>query len=368
MIINILQENLLKAVVRTARIISSKPQLPILQNILLVAQEGGLRVVATNMETTESVFVAAKTEKTGGICIPSRIFSDLVMTLPQETVRIHEKDGSILVSCGGVSAVIPGISQTEYPPIPETGTKGGPKIDKTIFINTLSQVLFAAATDEGRPLLTGVKITKKAEKTVFAATDGYRLSVKTAPLSLRGDTNLVVPARALAETAKVALEEKETKEVSMLQTQDNQLGFLIEDTHITTRLIDGDYPNYEKIIPTKHTTRALVDAQALARSVKSAAIFARDNANIVKIRADKQKIVISANTPSVGENSVEIDAKVDGEGGEIAFNSRFLLEFLGNYTEEELLFEMTGSLNPGVFRPVKDDSFLHIIMPVRVQG
>ena len=121
-------------------------------------------------------------------------------------------------------------------------------------------------------------------------------------------------------------------------------------------------------MPTTHTTRVLLDKERLVRAVKSAAVFAKDNANIVRFRIENQTIMVSANAPSVGENSVEVEAKVDGEGGDIAFNSRFLLEFLNNYNEDELLFEMTGSLNPGVFKPVKDESCLHIIMPVRVQA
>ena len=144
--------------------------------------------------------------------------------------------------------------------------------------------------------------------------------------------------------------------------------FVVGDTEIRTRLIDGDYPNFEKIIPTKYNTRVLLEKAALLSAAKSAAIFARDNANIVKLHIENQTVTISANTPQIGQNQVDVEANVDGEGGDMAINSRFLLECLSNFPGDELLFEMTGSLNPGVFRPVKDDSYLHIIMPVRVQG
>lgn len=239
-------------------------------------------------------------------------------------------------------------------------------LDKEKIVNALSMVMFAASTDEGRPLLGGVKIQQHDGPTIFAATDGYRLSMKHLTRASNEDMDMVVPARALQEVVKVGLEEKEVNDIGMIKLGEGQLAFTIGDTEIHTRLVDGQYPDFEKIIPTTYTTRVLLDKEALSRAVKSASVFARENANIIKLHIENQTVTVSANTPQVGENEVDVQAKVDGEGGELAFNSRFLIEFLANYTEEELLLEMTGSLNPGVFKPVKDESFLHIIMPVRV--
>ncbi len=366
--VTILQENLLKALTRSGRLLSNKPQLPILQNVLLVAEEGRLRVTTTNLETSETIWVGGKVEKEGGICVPARILTEFVSSLPPSSVRLVVKEQSLAISCDGFSATIPGIAQSEFPPVPALSEKGGIHLDRGAFATALTMVLFAAATDEGRPLLTGIKITSSGGRATLAATDGYRLSLKHAPLDVKEELDLVVPARALSEVAKTIGEEKEGETLTLTKTKEGQLGVVVGDTHIMTRLIDGEYPNYDKIIPKTHTTRALLDREAFTRAVKSAAVFARDNANIIKLSLDKQKVIVSANTPQVGENSVELSAKIDGEGGEIAFNSRFLLEFLANYTGEELLFEMTGSLNPGVFMPPKDDTFLHIIMPVRVSS
>ena len=364
--ISILQENFLKALTRTGRIVSQKTQLPIMQNVLLASEESRLRIVVTNMETTEVVWAGAKVEKEGGICVSSRLLTDLVMSLPQDTIQLVAKEGSLHIRCNSVNATIPGVAASEFPPVSIIKKKTTMKIDKTTLIEALTGVLFAAATDEGRPLLTGVKIARQDDAAVFAATDGYRLSLKKITLGKLGDLNLVIPARALLEVVKVSQEEKEVTSVEIVQTDEGQLVFGVGDTEIHTRSIAGEYPNIEKIIPTKHNTRVLVDKTNLLRAVKSASIFARDNANILKLHIENQKMVVSANTPQVGENHVEVEAKVDGDGGDIAFNSRFLLEFLNGFTGEELLFEMTGSLNSGVFRPVKDDSYLHIIMPVRV--
>ncbi len=368
MIVSLLQENLLRALVRTGRVLSSRPQLPVVQNVLLQTEAGRLRVVTTNMETTETAWVGAKVEKEGGLCVSSRFFTDLVLTLPAETVNLRVEGGGLSVRCEGFQATLPGLSVKEFPPVPETPAKRGERLEKDRVLSALGLVLFAAATDEGRPVLTGVRVKTEGKDTSFTATDGYRLSVKKMALGAGASFNMVVPARALSEVVKVSQEEKEARELTISKTDEGQLAFSVGDTEIVTRLIDGEYPNTDKIVPTSFTTRALFDRETLLRAVKSAAVFARDNANIIALAIENQTATVSASSAQTGKNQVEVSAKVDGDGGEIAFNSRFLLEFLSGFSEPELLFEMTGSLNPGVFRPVKDDSFLHIIMPVRVQG
>ncbi len=215
-------------------------------------------------------------------------------------------------------------------------------------------------------MLTGIKVIEEGDKTLFVATDGYRLSLHKVDLTISKLSGAIIPAKALLEMVKLCSEEKEEKEIKVGLAGEHQAGFVVGDTTLLTRLIDGEYPNFERIIPKAFTTRALIEKEPFLQAVRSAAIFARDNANIIRMKLDKQKIVVSANAAQIGKNAVELGAKIDGDGGEIAFNSRFLLDFLTNFSEEEFLFEMTGSLNSGVFRPVKDDASLHIIMPVRV--
>ncbi|MBI5620174.1 DNA polymerase III subunit beta [Candidatus Gottesmanbacteria bacterium] len=372
---SILQENLARAVSRTNRIVSSKPALPILSHLLLVAKKEGLLVTASTVETTEEVFVGAKTEKEGGLCVPAKIFSELVSSLPQDAVTIEEKEGSLLVSCGGARATVAGMSAGEFPPAKKEAGKDDKKaakknvtIKKDALVSILSFVLFAAATDDGRPLLTGVKIVQKEEGALFAATDGYRLSTYQSSLVFGPATDILVPGRALAEVLRVCQEEKEAGDPTLSDDGSGDLVIVVGDTTIVTRRIDGQYPNFEKIIPTGHTTTAAPDKEALMKAVKSASIFARDSANIVRLRITKNTLTISANAPQVGENAVTLDARTEGDDGDIAFNSRFLLELLANFPGEELTFEMTGSLNPGAFRSPKDPRLLHIIMPVRVSS
>lgn len=366
--VSILQENLVKAVTRTNRVISSKPLLPILSNLLINATNEGLLITSSSMETTETVLVGAKVEKEGGLCVPAKVFSELVSSLPQDTVTLEAKEGSLLVSCGGVRASVAGVAAGEFPPAGKTTTKKEVSLEKERLVSILSLVLFAASTDEGRPLLTGVRIVQKEEGALFAATDGYRLSVYQSTLVLPEGTSFVVPGRALGEVLRLCQEDKEVKDVLLSDAGDGQLVVAVGDTTIITRRIEGEYPNFEKIIPTKHTTTATLDVEALTKAVKSASIFARDSANIVRLHIAKNSLTISANAPQVGENTVEVDAKTEGEEGDIAFNSRFLAEILANFPGSDVVFEMTGALNPGAFRSSKDPAFLHIIMPVRVSS
>ncbi|MDP1722385.1 MAG: DNA polymerase III subunit beta [Candidatus Gottesmanbacteria bacterium] len=366
--VSVLQENLTQAVTRTSRVISTKPPLPILSTILLLATKDGLLLTASTLETTESVSVGAKIDREGGLCVPAKVFSELVSSLPQDTVFLEEKEGSLRISCGGIRASIAGVAAGEFPPLNKNEGKKETSLDKDAFVSVLSLVLFAASTDEGRPLLTGVKIVQKQEGALFAATDGYRLSVYRSGLALPASTDVVIPGRALGEILRVCQEEKEVKKVVISDAGEGQLVARVGDTTIVTRRIEGEYPNFEKIIPAKHTTVATIDVQQFTRAVKSASIFARDSANIVRLHVGKNSLTISANAPQVGENTVELDAKTEGEEGDIAFNSRFLAELLSNFPGEEVVFEMTGSLNPGAFRSPKDSSFLHIIMPVRVSA
>lgn len=364
--LKVLQENLLRALVRTGRNVSASPQLPILQSVLLETEEGRLRVTTSNLQTTEAVWAGAKTEEEGGACAPARLLTELVASLPPGSIELTAGEGGLAVVAPGTRATMPVAPATEFPPLPQIKDAPRTKIKKYDLVAALNQALFAAATDEGRPLLTGIKIKQSGAKTLIVATDGYRLSVQPLALPFKEGLDVVVPARALAEISRVGAEEKEADEISFLMTGDGQLQLVVGDTELTTRVLEGSYPDFEKIIPQKFLTRAIIEKAQLLRAAKSAAIFARDNANIIRLKIADRSVVVSANAPQTGKNEVEIEANIEGDGGEIAFNSRFLLEFLNNFTQDRLVFEMTGSLSPGVFKNEKDDGFLHIIMPVRV--
>jgi len=372
--IQVLQENLIKALNIAGRSISSKAQLPVLANFLLATEKNRLKVAATNLEMGVIIWLGAKIEKDGSITLPSRIFQELVSSLPAEKIDLEVKENTANLNCGSFKASFNGISANEFPLLPESEKKIF-SFPSEIFSQVINQVAFASATDEGRPILTGVLLKIDGKTLSWVATDGYRLSVKKIEtketLKEENLKSLVIPAKTLIEVSRIIADQskQESVLVEMGLTKDgNQVIFLFPEIELSTRLLEGEFPDYEKIIPKDFSTKVTLDKGELIRAVKIASIFARDSANIVKFKFQEGKLTISANSPQVGENQSEVEAKIEGEGGEIAFNFRFLLDFLNSVVSEEIIFEMSGSLNPGVFRIKDDPDFLHIIMPVRLQS
>lgn len=366
--VQILQEHIVKAVSRANRVIGSKSQIPILSHILFQAQNNTITLLATNLETTIKITVPGKIEEEGSFCLPAKLLNEFLLTLPKEQVFFTKEQESVVVKTTKTKTSIPGISATEFPPLPLIEGKTGVDISKESFLSALSVVLFSAATDETRPMLMGVRFEGGEGKTMVVATDGYRLSqTSVGETALIASQPLVIPARALAEVQRIGNEEKETTTIRITETIEGQLLFTIGDTQISTRRIDGEFPNYKKIIPATHKTSLLIDTEEFLRAVKSAAVFARDSAGIIKIVCSSESISVSANTPQVGENTIEIEGALSGEENTVAINSRFLLDLLGNVSGDQVTIELSGALSPVLFRFSNQEEFFHIIMPVRVQ-
>lgn len=365
---SVLQENLHKALGRVGRNISTKPQLPILLNVLIEATEGRACITSTSLDTTERVFVGAKIEEEGSVCIPARTLIDLVSSLKQGNVDMVSDKEKIIVKANGTKATILGALVGEFPKISPPGEAKEIRFEKESILRALELVVFSAAGDNSRPLLSGVKVTAENGTLTFAATDGYRLSVKTMTIDKDVEFSCVVPARVFSEVVKIAQEEKEEKSIGVSLSPDGQAVFRVSDTELFARTIDGEYPVYQKIIPKNHASTAIFDTEELLSAVRSVSIFARDNANIIKLHIEKGASSVSSNSPQAGEGIVEVSPDVEGEGGDIAYNSRFLVDYLSHVASDRVIFEMTGSLNPGVFRIPDDESYLSVIMPVRVQG
>lgn len=365
--ISVLQEHVYKAMVRASRIIGTKPQIPITSHILLDATSQSITLTATNLETTIKTTIPGKCLKEGGVCLPAKLFTELLATLPKEAVQVEVEKEQVIIKTGKTKARIPGISAAEFPPITPLFIEQGTTLSKEIFDTAVSKVLFSAATDESRPLLMGVLFESGDEYTSVVATDGYRLSKSSIQIKNPFFSSLVVPARALLEIVKIGQEEKGVKEISISETKEGQLLYVIGDTQISTRQIEGEFPNYRKRLPDSHKTKIQIDKEDLLRAVRSASIFARESSGIIKIDSSSQAVTISANTPQVGENTIDTDGTHEGEDCSIALNNRFILDVLSVLPEETIIIEISGALNPVVFKIASDATFIHIIMPVRVQ-
>lgn len=371
--LSILQENLSRGLTIASRSVATRAQLPVLGNVLLGTDKGRLKLSATNLETGINLWLGAKIEKEGAISIPAKILTEFVSSLPAGRVEIEARENTLYLTSGSYEASFVGLAANEFPAVPSMKTKAVLKFESSLLSSAINQTALAAAQDEGRPILTGVLLKSQNKELTLVATDGYRLSLKKLKKVVGIEKvkefkkGLVLPARTLLEVARVATEETEGKIGLAVTPKASQVIFAVDDIEVVSRLIEGNFPDFEKIIPDKGKTKALVEREELTRAVRIASIFARESANIVKFSLQKGNLEVSANTAQVGDNKSRVEAKIEGETGKIAFNSRYLLDFLNIVGADQISFEMTGSLNPGVFKPVGDDSYLHIIMPVRVQ-
>lgn len=369
----VLQENLHKGLAIVSRAVASRAQLPILTHILLEADKNTLFLSATNLEISIKLQVSAEIETPGKITIPAKTFLEFVNSLPKDTIQVSLKENLLTADCKQFKAKFNTLSAEEFPKLASLSeTALSFSLAAEQFEKAITQTAFAAAADEGRPVLTGIIFKFSPKNLHLAATDGYRLSLKKLPLpSLKEiPKDLVIPARALLESARIVKElktEKEKKEEVQIFLFKNQLIFSFNNAQIATRLIDGEYPDYEKIIPSEKDTSCEIDTKEFTQSVRLASIFARDSANIVKLTIKDDNLTISADSPQIGQNQTDLNIKKQGKNNQIAFNSRYLLELLANIESETIIFEMKSSLSPGVFKIAADSSFLHIIMPVRLQ-
>lgn len=361
-------DRLRKALSLVSRIVSSKSQLPILGNVLLSAEKGNLFLTTTNLETAITTKITAAVEKEGKITVPVKQLNELVSLIKEEKIKLFVDNNNLVLESKKTKNSLNTAPASEFPSIITKQEEANIIIAENEFKKAIEQIAIATSPDESRPILGGALFVKKEKALEVAATDGYRLSVKEIKTSKNQiEKTHIFPIKTLLEVARIAAEQEEKEIKISLPAEKNQATFLLENTEIVTRLIDGEFPNFQKIIPASYTTKTIIDKEDFLNAVKMAAVFARESANIVKIKISNRNLVLSANAPQVGENKDSLDIEQEGEDLEIAFNYRFLLDFLLTVEEERIVLETTGSLNPGVFKPEKDTSLLHIIMPVRVQ-
>lgn len=367
--LTVFTDRLNKALLLVSRVVSSKSQLPILGNVLLTAEKGSLFLSTTNLETAINTKISAVVEKEGKITVPVKQLVELTSLIKEEKINLILRDNIFFIEGKNIKNSLNTAPAADFPPILLKKGEISLVIKDKEFIKTVQQIAIAASYDESRPLLGGAKFILKKQAVQVAATDGYRLSVKeVAIFEQKFEGELIIPVKTLIEVVKIANEEKSKEIKIMILKEQNQAVFVFENTEIVSRLINGDFPNFQKIIPNSFTTKIVVDKSDFLNSVKMSAIFARESANIVKMKIEGKALILSSNAPSVGENVSSLEIEHEGEDIEVAFNYRFLLDFLNAIEEERVIFETNGSLNPGVFKGEKDKTFLHIIMPVRVQS
>ncbi len=367
--LSLMQENLARGLQIVGRAVSSRATLPVLSNVLLRTEDAGLKLTTTNLEIGITCWVPGKIETDGTLTVPARLFADIVNSLPPgERVDLEsEGNDSLRIRSGRFRAHIKGIEADEFPAIPSAGERPTTRVAQKILRAALGEVAFAAASDESRPILTGVLTRFAGDRLTLAAADNYRIAVKTIDvLDPVEEKSVVVPARSYTELARILSDSDDPVDV-VLAPAKNQVLFHVDGIDLITRLVDGQFPNYQQVLPTSHSTRAVVDREDLLKATRLSALIASSSANVVKITVPGDgagTVAVSANA-EIGDNEGEIEAAVEGEGTTIAFNARFLTEVLQNLDAHQLALEFNGPLSPGVLRPIGDPDYVHVIMPVR---
>jgi DNA polymerase-3 subunit beta len=371
--VSVMQENLSRGLQTVSRAVSSRATLPVLANVLLKTENAGLKLTATNLEIGINCWVPGKVEAEGEITVPAKLLTDLVASLPPQRIDLvlSAKDRTLKLTCGTSRASIKGIDADEFPVVAAIGETPATSLDARVLREALSEVVFAAASDESRPILTGVLTRLAGDAMTLAAADNYRIAVRTVALDrpVQPEISIVVPARSYAELVRILPDAEAAVDITVTPNK-SQILFHAEGVDLVSRLIEGQFPNYEPVIPTSHTSRAVLDREAFLAGTRRASIFARDSANIVKIELGGENgagdgVAITAHAADVGDNADTLEASVEGSATSIAFNARYLIDVLTNLGAEEAALELSGPLAPGVIRGIGKDDYVHVIMPVR---
>ncbi len=369
--ISVMQENLARGLGIVGRAVSGRATLPVLANVLLRTENAGLKLTATNLEIGINCWVPGKVTDEGEITVPAKLLADLVSSLPNQRIDLiySAKDRTLKVTCGGSKSSIKGIEADEFPVVAAIGDTPATSADSRALRDALGEVVFAAASDESRPILTGVLTRLAGDTMTLAAADNYRIAVRSLALAkpVSPEMTIVVPARSYAELMRILPDAEESIEITVTPNK-SQVLFHVDGIDLVSRLIEGQFPNYEPIIPTEHTSRAVIDREAFLAGARRASIFARDSANIVKVELGGEAgdgISITAHAADVGDAADSLEATVEGQATTIAFNARYLIDVLSNLGADEAALELSGPLAPGVIRGVGKDDYVHVIMPVR---
>ncbi len=360
--LQVTQENLNRALGSVARVANTRGTLPILSNVLVKTSNNRLSLSATNLDIAITHYIGAKVSEEGSITVPARLMQDFVGSLPEGVINLKLEETKLHVTTDQYNSVVNGIVADDFPVMPaitggKTWTIGGAILKKG-----LQQVVFAASSDETRPILTGVLLQSNEGKLYMAATDSYRLAEKQ--LGTNNEmVQLLIPASAMQDLLRVIGDSDDPVKVTH---DDLQILFQVGDVELVTRLVEGKYPDYRKLIPAKFATTATLKRADFVNITKVSSLFARESAGSVTIEVDEEasKISIRSVASQLGENTATATAKVKGSGS-ITLNSRYLLDGLNAISGEDITFGFNGKLEPTLLSDPKNGDYQHVIMPLK---
>ncbi|HET8945054.1 MAG TPA: DNA polymerase III subunit beta [Dehalococcoidia bacterium] len=371
-----LQDNLNKGLSIVQRAVPVRTTLPQASHVLMATDQGRLKLVATDLMIATTCWIGATVEEEGSITVPARLLTDFVSSLPNEKVdlSVGDRGRQLHIACARNEANMAGGAADDFPPVPSVEDGLVLKLEPKQFKRAVSQVEFAAAADDTRPVLTGIHTLAEGDELTLAAADGFRLAVHKLPLKqeVAERVEVIIPARALREVVRLIGDDDEPVEMAFNAAR-SQILFRMKSVELVATLIQGTFPNYSQLIPHSFTTRATIDMKQFLQETRIAGIFARDGAGIVRVQVEPADgasgtLTISARAEEIGNHEGKMDAKVEGESAKIAFNSKYLQDVLSVLDAESVALETTSPSSPGVIRPLGTaDSYVHVVMPMFVQ-
>lgn len=361
--LQVTQENLARALSAVSRVANTRNALPILSNVLLKTIDNRLSVAATNLDIAITQYVGAKISEEGSLTVPARLMHDFVTSLPSGVITLEVEDQKLHITTDAYTSTINGVSADDFPVMPAIAEA---KIWKTAakeLKKALQQVVLAASGDDARPILTGVYFYSDQGFVYAAATDSYRLAEKKLSAT-KDELKLLVPATALQDLLRVLGDGDD--EVAV-QYDDQQVRFVLNDTELVSRQIDGTYPDYRKLIPEKFATSATLSREDFTNMTRVSSLFARESAGSVTLNVDelKKRVSITSIASQLGDNTAEASADVKGDSAQVTLNSRYIIDALGAFGGKEITLSFNGKLEPCVLSSVQEPEYKHVIMPLR---
>ena len=368
-----LQENLKRGLNIVGHVSSKNINLPILNNILIKAENGNIELVSTNLEIGITYQVRGKIEVDGQFTVDSKLINEYVNLLSSgEKVKIEEKDNELKVECGNYKTKIKGEAAKEFPLIPTLPKQGYYSCKSSELKKALNSVSFAVSNNENRVELSGVLFAFEDNKLSLVATDSYRLAEKEIKINsqgMEGEQKVIVPGKTVQELMRVLNNLEAGELINDLELKfylsENQILFVVDSVELISRLINGHYPDYQQIIPVKSQTNVLVEKSEIIRAVKAAALFSKTGINDVTLLFLKNKIMVSAFSGASGESQIELEAGISGGDNEITINYRYLLDGLNNIEGEMIKLDIVNNSTPCVLKSEKGDDYIYIVMPIR---
>jgi len=344
--------------------VASAGTLPILSYVFLEAKKSGLEIISTNLELGIQTKIRAKVDKVGKVVVPFRILYDFVSNNPDEKIELFLEGNELKIHTNHFKASILIIDSEEFPLLPRLTNPKEIRLKKEDFLKGIQKILIAPAIDETRPVLAGVLFWLKQKQLILVGTDSFRLAEqKIAQEKSFSEMKTILPLRAVQIATRILA--KSLNDEFSIYFSENQLKFEFDDHLVIGRLIEGEYPDYEQIIPKDFSTRLILDRQELEKTLKILSSFSQENNKEIKLEVKNKNLIFRANSPQIGSNEATIDSQIEGGSIKVNFNASYLLDGLGVIEEEEVIFDLTGEISPGILRGKNNQDFTYLVMPLK---